>query len=208
MRRWIYSAVISDACDAAGLRAQAPDLQVRQLSTDTPVIVGWARPALAVPVEEVPEKPYDAEIDFLDSLILDDVPVITSAGTTPALWGELFSAAAMARGAAGALIVGSVRDQRRIRDVGFPVFASSAHSTDCLGRTVLEPRAVLEIADVAVHNGDLVVVDEDGVVIVPGLKAAEILAAAEKKAAVERSALQMLSEGRLLRDAWNTHGVL
>ena len=81
------------------------------------------------------------------------------------------------------------------------MFASSTHPTDCLGRTTLDPRPTVRVGGVTAHNGDLlVVVDEDGVVIIPRSKSAEILAAAETKAAAERSALQMLlSEGSGVR---------
>jgi len=205
---WAYSAAFSDACDAAGLRQQAPVIALHPVAAESRPVVGWARPAVAVTVDFLPDQPYQGEISFLDSLRPGEVPLVAASTRVPGLWGELFSAAAKARGATGAIIAGSVRDQERIRQVGFTVYHTSAHPTDCHGRTVLEPREQIDIEGVSIGVGDLVVVDVDGLVVIPSSHVPEIVSAARAKVTAERSALAMLEQGSLLREAWQAYGVL
>lgn len=86
-----------------------------------------------------------------------------------ASWGENHSLRCLAGGVSGLLINGCIRDVAAIRRLGFPVA--------CLGFSPIKGQWDLEtagidgpiaIADVAIHRGDLVVGDEDGIVIVPG----------------------------------------
>ena len=203
-----YSAVVADCCDAVGLRDQTLEPGIAPMAGGG-VLVGWARPMQACPVDAEPELPYDAEITYIDSLGTDEV-VLGTGPTTTAIWGELFSTAAQARGARGAVIDGLVRDRRRIPiESGFVLFGRGGSPTDSLGRTSLvEPNAGLEIGGVLVNRGDLVVADLDGVVVVPRAAAAEVAERAVAKASTETQSRAMLESGVLLREAWMRHGVL
>ena len=86
-----------------------------------------------------------------------------------ASWGESHSLRCLARGVSGLLINGCIRDVGAIRRSGFAV-ACLAFSP-IKGQWDLETAALdgpIAIAGVAIHRGDLVVCDEDGIVIVPG----------------------------------------
>src|SRR6478752_6827347 len=63
----LYSAVISDACDAAGFRDRALRADVRPLD-EASVLVGRAKTVVWAPTFHVPERPYDLEIAAVDSL--------------------------------------------------------------------------------------------------------------------------------------------
>lgn len=208
LRRVGYSAVVSDCCDQVGLREQTMTSGITPVSRDAGVLVGFARPVRSVPVSEAPEEPYGAEIDFIDSLRPDDV-VVATVEAPAAAWGELFSTAARARGATGVVVDGLIRDQARIEELGFPVFARGARPTDSLGRISIAERDVaMEVGGVAVSVGDLVVADFDGVTIVPKDRIVDVAGRAIEKATTETEARQLLEDGALLRDAWDRFGVL
>jgi 4-hydroxy-4-methyl-2-oxoglutarate aldolase len=203
-----YSAVVSDACDRIGLRHQTMSPGIRPFS-GAGVLVGWARVGRWEAVDEPPPEPYGAEIAFLDALKPGEVVVATAGGTPAAIWGELFSAAAMARGARGAIVDGLVRDVERVRALGFGVHARGTRPTDSLGRvSLVDSDGPVQVAGVTVANGDLVVGDIDGVVVVPAEAAEEVSAYALDKATTERKGLALLRDGAMLRDVWARYGVL
>lgn len=208
LRRVAYSAVVSDCCDQLGLREQTMSSGITPVSREAGVLVGFARTVRSVPVDAIPDEPYSAEIDFIDSLRPDDV-VVATVEAPGAFWGELFSTAAKARGAVGVVVDGLIRDQARIEKMGFPVFARGARPTDSLGRiSIGEQDSAIEIAGVTVRSGDLIVADVDGVAVVPAESIAEVAARAIEKATTETDARRLLEEGALLRDAWNRFRVL
>jgi 4-hydroxy-4-methyl-2-oxoglutarate aldolase len=205
-----YSAVYSDACDAAGLRQQTLEPGAVLQAGPSHVLIGWARTALSLPVTAAPERPYGGEIDFIDSLGVGDVVVMDCSRQPAAAWGELFSTAAFARGARGALIDGYARDLAKIDALDqFPVYARGARPTDSLGRVSIGAVDVpVCVYGLTVHSGDLVIADRDGVAIVPKANAHDIVARASEKAATENSARGLLLKGGYLRDVWETYRVL
>ena len=208
LRRVGYSAVVSDCCDHIGLRGQSLAPGILPLDPAGGVLVGLARPARSVAVDTMPERPYETEIGFIDSLAADDV-VVASVPAPIAFWGELFSAAARARGAVGVVVDGLVRDQRRIVEMGFPVFARGGRPTDSLGRIrMVEHDVPIVVGGVRVARGDLVVADIDGVVIVPAEAAVDVARRAIDKATTENHARELIEGGALLRDAWLKFKVL
>lgn len=205
----LYSAVVSDICDSFGQRERTAPAGIVPLLGHRSVLVGWARTACALPIAHFPDPPYAREIAFLDSLQAGEVVVATTGGAEIAFWGELFSSAAVARGARGAVVDGFVRDQVRIDRMGFPVFARGARPTDSHGRlSIAEQDCVLDFGGVAVATGDLVIADSDGVVFVPQAVASDVIERAMEKASLENSARDLLQKGALLADVWERYQVL
>lgn len=204
------SALTSDACDAAGLRGQTLDPGLSWLAGARGVVIGWARPAVSLPVSTIPEQPYEKEIAFVDSLRVGDVVVLDASRAQVAVWGELLSTAAVARGARGALIDGLTRDRAKIDALGrFAVYGRGARPTDSLGRMALTAYDLpVAIFGVTVFPGDLVVADADGAIIVPQAQAATIIAQARAKGSTEDHARAVISAGGLLRDIWEKYRVL
>jgi 4-hydroxy-4-methyl-2-oxoglutarate aldolase len=208
VRLYCYTAVVADVCDRLGFRNQTAADGFRPVHRGEEVLVGWARTARSVEVPGFPHRPYGAEIDFIDSLALDEV-VVAQSPRTSAFWGELFSAAAVGRGCRGAVIDGLVRDQSRVADLGFPVFARGSRPSDSLGRiSIGAADELVLIGGVEVSPGDLVVADVDGVVFVPAAIAADVVRLAVEKARTESSARQLLIDGATLAQAWEKFGVL
>lgn len=133
----LSAAILSDVMDSLGLMRQAMKPFVRPLD-DSLVLVGRARTGLYMPAYEVKdgENPYEVEIALVDDLKPGDVVVLACNGPTERIapWGELLSTAATARGAAGCVIDGLVRDVRQIREMRFPVFHGGIGPLDTKGR--------------------------------------------------------------------------
>lgn len=205
--RHSYSAALSDICDQSGLRHQTLPPRIRRFS-GAGTIVGWARTFTTVAVEEIPERHYGGEIDFIDSLRPGDLAV-GRVEADAAGWGELFSSAATGRGARGVVLDGLIRDVAQIRTLGFGVHATGARPTDALGRIALgSPDVPVVIGDITVHSGDLIVADDDGVTVVPADVAHDVARKAIEKSRTESDAKRMLLEGGTLRDMWERFRVM
>jgi regulator of RNase E activity RraA len=150
-------------------------------------------------------------MDLIDDLRPGEIPVLACGGPTDwiAPWGELLSTAARARGAAGCVTDGLVRDVARIRAMRFPVFHGGIGPLDTKGRAeMVEKDTVIDIAGVRVTPGDWVLGDVDGVVFIPADKAQEVFGAALDKIAAEDSTRAELEAGESLRAVYARHGVL
>jgi regulator of RNase E activity RraA len=208
----LSAAVLSDVMDALGLRNQAMQPFVRPLDENL-VLAGRARTGLYMPAYEVREgeNPYEVEIALVDDLKPGDVPVLACNGPTQRIapWGELLSTAAQARGAAGCITDGLVRDVRQIREMRFPVFHGGIGPLDTKGRARMVQRDVpVECAGVKVRNGDILFGDVDGVVVIPQERAAEVLAKAKEKVAGEGRTRDELRQGNLLREVFEKYRIL
>lgn len=205
-------AVLSDVMDALGLMNQAMQPFIRPLDENL-VLAGRARTGLYMLAYEVREgeNPYEVEIALVDDLKPGDVPVLACNGPTRRIapWGELLSTAAQARGAAGCITDGLVRDVRQIRAMRFPVFHGGIGPLDTKGRARMVQRDVpVECAGVKVRNGDILFGDVDGVVVIPQERAAEVLARAKEKVAGEGKTRDELRQGSLLREVFEKYRIL
>jgi regulator of RNase E activity RraA len=207
----LFTAVLSDVLDAAGHRSQALRPGVRPLD-ETLVMVGRARTGLYMDVYQVApgENPYALEIALVDDLKPAEV-ILLAAGASGRIapWGELLSTASRARGAAGCVTDGLVRDVRAIRALGFPVFAGGIGPLDTRGRgKVMAIDVPVECGGVRVEPGDLVFGDADGVVVVPRAIEDDILRAAFAKVEGEDRTREALARGEKLADVFARHGIL
>ena len=119
-------------------------------------------------------------------------------------WGEIMSTMAIARGLAGLVIDGCVRDGALLAGLGFPVFARGL----CVRGTGKDFGAIgwldqpVWMGDVLVHAGDLVAGDGDGVVVLPRARAADIVARGRQREADEAAILQRLRDGASTLDVY------
>jgi len=207
----LYTAVLSDVLDELGFREQAMPPSIRPLDDDL-VMVGRARTGVYREVYSVVagDNPYALEIALVDDLKPGDVAVLGCGGSTRiAPWGELLSTAARARGAAGCLTDGFVRDIKPIRRMRFPVFHGGIAPLDSKGRgKVAEIDVPIRCAGVAVSPGDLVVGDADGVIVIPRAVEAVALDKAFAKVRGENDTRDELERGTKLADVFARHGIL
>jgi regulator of RNase E activity RraA len=207
----LYSAVVSDALDAAGLFHQAMPPSIRPLD-EALLLCGRARTAIYMETAHVEPgtNPYALEIKLVDDLKPGEVAVFACGGSRRiAPWGGMLSTATRARGAAGCVTDGFVRDIKVIRRLGLPVFHGGIAPLDSKGRG--EVRAIdvpVFCGGVRVEAGDLVIGDADGVVVVPQAAEAEVLARAFDKLDREDNSMAELAGGAYLRDVFARYGVL
>lgn len=202
------SALVADALDALGYRDQTAASRLKPLFAGA-AIVGRAYPVQIVADCGEPTEPYAGEMAALAALCPGDVGVYAvEAGSRAAAWGELFSCAAIGRGAAGVIVDGCVRDARQIEQLGFPVFASDTSPLDTRARArVASHGDPIDFAGVPVQRGDLVVADRDGVAFVPSGLVDAVAVLVSKKKPLERGAREDLIAGMSIHDVWTKYGV-
>ena len=114
-----------------------------------------------------------------------DVIVVEAGDEEMAVAGGNVCAVAQRRGVAGFVIDGVIRDVAESRANGFPLFARGVSPIPGAKDGPGEINAPVVCGGVAVHPGDVIVADEEGIVVVPRARAAEVLKRAEAKAAAD-----------------------
>jgi 4-hydroxy-4-methyl-2-oxoglutarate aldolase len=142
--------------------------------------VGRATTALLKPA--TPEQATAAlsakdSVAMIDAAKPGEVGIIVIAESLDlAGMGGLMATAAKARGMAGIILDGGVRDLAEIRSLGLPVFARSVSPGSSVGRWASVAKDIeVDCAGVKVKPGDIIVAGEDGVVVVPKEQEAAIL---------------------------------
>ncbi len=130
------------------------------------------------------------------SVVVVDVGIERELG----YWGEVLTTAAEARGIAGLVIDGGVRDVVAIEAHGFPVFATCVALK---GATKTLPGSVgagAEVGDVDVQTSDWVVGDADGVTVVAAAELEGVLSAGRERAEREARLFAELRGGKTTVD--------
>ena len=126
-----------------------------------------------------------------------------------ALWGGLMSTRAQHLRAAGAILDGYIRDTAEIRALNLPVFSRGAYAQDQGVRgKVLDFRTPITIGRVVLRDGDLIVADDEGVLVVPREVEEEAIAAAFHKASVENRVAREIRDGMSSQEAFATFGIM
>jgi 4-hydroxy-4-methyl-2-oxoglutarate aldolase len=111
-------------------------------------------------------------------------------------WGEILTAAAQARGVAGLVIDGAVRDIDAIREAGFPVFSRGL----AIGSCTKERRGMLDLpiqfGGATVRPRDLIVGDADGLVVIEQERLEAVHETAVSRRRRESEIITQLREGR------------
>jgi 4-hydroxy-4-methyl-2-oxoglutarate aldolase len=208
----LSAAVLSDVMDSLGLGRRAMKPFVRPLD-ESLVLAGRARTGLYMPAYALREgeNPYEVEIALVDDLRPGEVVVLACDGPTERIapWGELLSTAASARGAAGCVTDGLVRDVKQIRAMGFPVFHGGIGPLDTKGRARMVERDVrVECGGVCIDPGDIVFGDVDGVVVVPRAHEGTVFDKAMEKVTGENHTRDALRKGESLAAVFQRLGIL
>ncbi len=204
-----YSAVIMDVMDQMDVRVQCMEPTIRPL---VPSMKTWGEAVTAYfeAVTEVPEKPFQMEMEVVDDL--KEGQVIVSQCNTKELsaaWGGLLSNAAIGRKAAGVITDGDARDYNEVVQLNFPTFCRGLTPYDSLGRMDVIDRDINIICGgISVVPGDLVYGDVDGVVVVPQDMVDEVIAKAWKKVQGEDTVREELRSGASVVKTFEKYGIL
>jgi 4-hydroxy-4-methyl-2-oxoglutarate aldolase len=120
---------------------------------------------------------------MIDAVPARSVLVIDAGGADrAAVWGGTSALAAMARGVRGCVTNGSVRDVDEIVALGFPVFAAGISPRGTMKQHPGWAGGAISVGDCVVCEGDIVVGDTDGVVVIAGARALQVLPLAQVQA--------------------------
>lgn len=188
--RDLAASVVGDAMNrehvmAAAIKPLAPGMR----------LCGQARTVSAMPGDNSAghmalSLANEGEVLVIDGGGLEDV----------AVWGEVMTRVATARGIAGVVLDGATRDAAEIRAMGFAMFCraiSPRGPHKGFGGTI---DGTVSAGGIAVSPGDLVIGDDDGVAVVPLAMVDAVLAAARDSAARERKWLKAIAEGQNTAD--------
>jgi 4-hydroxy-4-methyl-2-oxoglutarate aldolase len=154
------------------------------------IIPGTRFAGLAVTVRVWPGDTL-AVLRAIDSAPAGSVIVVDAGGTDrAAVWGGTSSLSCVVRGVRACVTNGSVRDVDEIIGLRFPVYAAGVSPRGTLKNHPGWRGIPISVGDCVVNEGDIVIGDGDGVLVVPAKDAAEILikAEAQDRKQIERDA--------------------
>ncbi|MFP3967381.1 RraA family protein [Actinomadura fulvescens] len=195
----VGSAAVSDALDRLGLPSGVGGIRP---VWGPSAVVGFA---VTVGLEPRTDGPSGAHIATTAVEISDDqsVIVVDNQGRTDvSCWGGILSLGAVQRGVRGVVADGVCRDVAEARELGFPVFSRGSIPATARGR--LRQRSAGEpvgVAGLTVEQGDVIVADETGLVVVPRVRAEEVAEIATAIVARERAIADEVRAGAPLSQA-------
>ena len=137
-------------------------------------------------LEDLPKGSGSAEYRAFELCDPEKVLVVSSVGPWESIGGDIKFLRLYQKKVAGIVTDGSIRDSNSIRDYQIPVYAHS--STAKQGPGVMLPWSVNEpinCGGILVREGDIILGDEDGVVVLPQIISSEVLDIATKRMEIE-----------------------
>jgi len=204
----ISSALISDVLDALGVRESFCGPQIHALWRGVKVS-GLVATLKCSPTDKIVDDPYAGLFKLYEVIQPGDVIVIESGDQVSGVWGELLSVAAIARGAAGVITDGLVRDSDQIEELNFPVFCTGTSPLDSSGRQIaVDLQKQIRCGQMLVNPNDWIVADELGVVVIPNHLIESVIEKAEEKQRDESTVRSELAEGQNISEVFARHRIL
>ena len=208
IRQDLYTPVVGDILDGFGRYHQIVPQPI-QPALEKMIVVGRAMPVVMIDVFGPQKKPFGLLTEALDDLKPEEVFVASGGDMRCAYWGELLTATARTRVAAGAVINGFHRDTPKMLEQNWPVFSRGRFCQDSAVRTqVADFRCAMEMGGVWIEPGDLIFGDLDGVVVVPKAIEAEVIQKSLEKARGEKVVRKAIEGGMTATEAFRTFGIL
>jgi 4-hydroxy-4-methyl-2-oxoglutarate aldolase len=127
-----------------------------------------------------------------------EVLVLTMPEPRPvALVGELLATQAQVKGVAAVLVDAAVRDLEELRELGLPIWARHVRVRGAEKRVAGAIGDPVQVGGSTIRQGDVVVLDADGAVVVEQERVDEVLEAARERAGRERDKRARLQAGAL-----------
>lgn len=203
----IYTGAISDVMDEMGYHDQVLPGAIQALRSEMRVS------GIAMPIQGEPAPGLDRDDYFLPFLkMLGDLKpghVIVSQpnDSLAAHLGELSAETAQFRGTRGAVIDGGCRDIDYILKLGFSVFCRYRTPLDIVGRWQLKSYGQpVRIGRVTVKEGDFVVGDKDGALVIPKEITKDVLLRAEEVVSTENLLRKAILQGVHPVEAYKRYG--
>lgn len=199
--------------DEIGLVHQFLPPEIRPLDSSVR-LVGRAMPVLVADLDDDARasgavSPFGRMLEALDDLRGGEVYVCGGGSPNYALWGELMTTRAQVLGATGAVLDGYYRDTDGIASLGFPTFGYGPYAQDQrLRGHVVDFRMPIQIGQVLIEPGDIVIGDRDGVCVAPRRHEDEIFVMALEKVRAEKVVQREIEAGMPSQEAFEKYGVM
>jgi regulator of RNase E activity RraA len=209
--RRLYMPAVCDAVYSLGMPEQVLPSSLRPLFAEQR-IVGTAYTVQGRPIE--PHVSWDEGIERISSYLqvfemlpADSVLVSVNPGSHVGHFGELTGNSAQARGCAGVILDGNLRDIEGLREIGFQVFYRDLSPLNAIGRwEMADSQVPVSIGDVTIEPGDIVFGEFDGILIIPSAQAETVLITAEEIVESEVLVRREMQSGGTPRESLERHG--
>jgi regulator of RNase E activity RraA len=177
----------------------------RPLRAGQPRLVGRAFTLRFVPAREDLATPESWSSPISTRAAIEAMPagciaVVDAMGVTDAgVFGDILCTRMVKRGVAALVTDGVVRDVSGVLGSGLPVWCSGAAAPPSVaGLTFVDWQRPVACGGVAVFPGDVVVVDDDGAVLIPATLLDDILSLAPEQERLENWIMQQVERGAAL----------
>ncbi|HEY82426.1 MAG TPA: hypothetical protein G4O01_03950 [Dehalococcoidia bacterium] len=128
----------------------------------------------------------------------DVIVVDTHNSKDTAFWGEIVTMEAQRKGAVGVILDSGVRDVVELKEMGFPVLCQgiAPNAAGLVGAGYIN--VPIQCGGAVVNPGDIVIVDDNGVVVVPRDEAEEVLERTRKFLKDEEKVIKRVKAGESL----------
>lgn len=174
-------------------------------AVDRAIHAVWQGAAVAGPAYTVHCAPGDnlAIHIAMEQAPAGSVLVVATNDHVAGYWGEVLTCMAQARGLAGLIIDGGVRDIAALRRRQFPVFSRGITVKGTIKDSVFSVGQEMAFGGIRVSTGDLVVADEDGVVFISQAAIEATLDSAKQRFEKEAAWMQQLEAGKSTLELMN-----
>ena len=127
----------------------------------------------------------------------DDLVIAPTSPSQAAYIGDLLATTLATRGVRGVVVDAGVRDVAELTGMGFPAWSRHVSAFGCVKETLGSVNVGVVCAGQWIEPGDVVVADDDGVVVVPRERAADVLDAARAREQRETRIRERYQAGEL-----------
>jgi regulator of RNase E activity RraA len=177
----------------------------RPLAPGQPRLVGRAFTLRFVPAREDLATPASWGSPISTRAAIEAMPagciaVVGALGTTDAgIFGDILCARMQKRGVAGLVTDGVVRDVEGVLGTGLPVWCQgTAAPPSVAGLTFVGWQEPIDCGGVAVFPNDVILVDQDGAVLIPAALLNDVAAAATEQERFENWIMSQVEQGAVL----------
>jgi 4-hydroxy-4-methyl-2-oxoglutarate aldolase len=208
IREQLFTPVLGDILDRERCWHQFLPQPIKPMNAGH-MLVGRAMPVRIADVTGPQTRPFGRLTDALDSLQPGEIYLATGGSMNCAAWGEIMTATARTRGAAGAVIDGFHRDTPRVLEQNWPVFSRGSFAQDAGTRSsVIDFGCAVEVGGVFIEPGDLIVGDVDGILVIPRSLESRVIEQALEKVAGEKIVRRDIESGSTSTAVFDRYGIL